>query len=506
MKCSESKSIDRKIYSGFVWQNIYIVANALLIIISITTLSRLLPPSDFGLMAVALIFVNLSSILSQIGVGQAIVQREVISEQHVRVGFTLSVILGVLLMHLLIIFAKSISVVFNDLRLSEILYWVAFSFFFSSASSVSEGILTRELQFRTLVKINLCSFAIGNVLTSIILALAGLGVFSLAIGIVLQSAIKFFLCYFATMHSIKPLLKNKELKELMYFGGGFTIARLFNYGATQGDNFILGLYANPTFLGLYNRAYQIMMLPVTYIGSSVEKLIFPLMSRRQSDMVKLRHTYLIGTSLTCFFVAPISAIIFINSDTLVNVLLGPQWGETVKPLEILSLSIIFRTTYKIGDSLAKSVGAVYARSVREGIYFLCIIASTILGLNWGLTGVAIGVFASITINFIMTLMMSMKILELNWSQILKPYLSGLILLLISIILSYCLKHLLEPIVNELILLLLNSLLTLLLSLILYCFYPRLLDKENIIFIKGFLKMLPARIKNNNTLKVIFRKF
>ncbi len=139
------------------------------------------------------------------------------------------------------------------------------------------------------------------------------------------------------------------------------------------------------------------MLPVSYIGSTVEKLMFPIMSRLQNNDNQLRSVYLKGCSLLCIVLSPISAIMFVNSEDIVISLLGPQWGDTVVPLQILVTGVVFRTTYKMGDSLAKAVGAVYTRSLREAVYFFCILFGVYFGIQYGLKGAASAVLAAIII-------------------------------------------------------------------------------------------------------------
>jgi O-antigen/teichoic acid export membrane protein/polysaccharide pyruvyl transferase WcaK-like protein len=493
------------IFKGFLWQNYFVVGNACLQLISVAVLSRLLTPSDFGLMAIASIFVTLSSIVSQMGVGPAIVQRENLTERHVRVGFTLSLLLGMILTILLLSLSGVLAKAFHDMRLSIILIVVAFSFFFGGISSVSEGILTRELRFNFLVKIHLISFAFGNVFVSILLAWSGYGVLSLAIGVLIESVMRSILCYISTRHSLNLLLSLNEVKELVNFGAGFTIARLFNFGATHGDNFVIGLKASSDFLGFYNRAYQLMMVPVSYIGSTVEKLMFPIMSRLQNNHNQLKSVYLKGCSLLCIILAPISAIMFANSEDIVITLLGPQWGNSVVPLQILVTGVVFRTTYKMGDSLAKAVGAVYARSLREAVYFFCILCGVYFGVQYSLNCAALAVLIAIIINFVLTNFMSKKLLKLTYLEAFAPYLFGTVLFIITFYISSFFSIIFEPLSFRIVRLVLNISSCVAALLLVVLIFPFTLGKNNVEALLGLLTFIPTNLKNNGLFDFIRRR-
>jgi PST family polysaccharide transporter len=430
---NDTSNFKGKALLGVVWQYGSVLAHSVLQLISITVLARLLSASDFGLMAIALIFVNLSMIVSQIGVGPALVQRPVITDSHVRSGFLLSVFLGCLLTLLLVVCSPYIASAFDDVRLEDIVQVVAFGFTFSSFGIVSEGLLIRRMNFKELTIINVGSFGFGYVVTSVILAMAGFGVWSLAFASLVQAALKSALCYRLVRHSLVPHFSIATIRELLYFGSGFTIARLFNFGATQGDNFIIGLLSTSSILGIYTRAYQLMMIPVVSLGSSVERVMFPLMSRYQGQMESMRNLYLVGNALLATVALPCSVLMIVTAEDLILSLLGKKWAEVVSPFQILAVAIVFRTAYKMGDSVAKAVGAVYIRSFRELLYLLLIVGGTYIGLRAGLRGVATAVSSAILLNYLMTVAISSMQLRLSPLTVLKTFAPGLFFSLVTIL-------------------------------------------------------------------------
>jgi PST family polysaccharide transporter len=107
------------------------------------------------------------------------------------------------------------------------------------------------------------------------------------------------------------------------------------------------------------------------------------------------------------------------ASEIVEVLLGPKWSDTVIPFQILTLGVVARGSYKIDDALARALGVMYQRSVRDAIYAAAVILGALIGLRWGLPGVAFGVLCAVVLNYVLALQMSIKLLNCKWSQIIK---------------------------------------------------------------------------------------
>ena len=113
------------------------------------------------------------------------------------------------------------------------------------------------------------------------LALAGWGIWALVAAHVAQSSVRMSMLLFAQPHPKRLLLRKAEIAELMYFGGGFTLARVGNYLAGQGDNLVVGRWLGPQALGLDSHAYQFMVAPAVLIGQVLDKVLFPTTASRQ---------------------------------------------------------------------------------------------------------------------------------------------------------------------------------------------------------------------------------
>lgn len=213
---------------------------------------------------------------------------------------------------------------------------------------------------------------------------------------------------------------------MLSFGAGFTLTRIFNYGATEGDRFVIGKMLSVESLGLYSRAYNLMMVVANQFGATLEKVIFPLMSVYQKDYQRLRQIYLSVSAAVNFITIPIGIVLVLFAKEIILVVLGPGWDQVIVPFQLLTISLSFRTSYKMGDSVAKATGFVYQRSAREAIYAGSVIAGTFLGSRFGLVGASTAVSLSILLNYVLSTTMGCRIIQLRRRDYLRSQLPGLL--------------------------------------------------------------------------------
>ena len=404
---------------GLAWQYTAFFSEAFLQLMVLAILARLLSPEDFGIVGLAMVIVGFAELFSQMGVGPALIQRSELTAVHIRVGFTISILLSLLLTLILIAASPWVAVFFRNDQITSVFSVISLNFFFSGFGVVAESLLKRDLQFKKLMWSRVGSYFFGYALIGITLAWLGYGVWTLVGATLGQSLLKSVMLLFLKPHPIIPSLSRREMRELLVFGGGFTLARFLNYSANQGDYFVVGRVMGPQALGVYSRAYQLMMLPAKYFGQVLSVVLFPVMAKLQDKREQLTKTYLIGIAMIALVSAPLGALMVTTAPEIVKVLLGPKWSETIIPFQILALGVLPRGVYKIDDALARALGAMYRRSVRDAIYATAVVLGTVIGLRWGLSGVAVGVLCAVTLNYILALRMSMKLLDCSWPEIIK---------------------------------------------------------------------------------------
>lgn len=412
-------TITNRTVKGIFWVFLGTVVQGIIQVLTLVVLSRLVLPEEFGLANAAVIVIGISSLFSQIGIGPAIVQRPNLEERHIRTGFAVSLLLGVLFMTLTIFFAPQIADFMRMDDLTLILQITAPLFVLQSFFVIPNSILSRNLQFRKQTIVQIVSYTFGYGLVGILLAFLKWGVWALVAAQIGQALLGSILVSFFQPYSKKIQFDFQSFKELFYFGGGFTIARIGNYLAGNVDNLVVGRWLGENALGMYSRAFQLIVMPANLFGQVLDTVLFPAMSAVQNSKSRLTLAFRRGVLFITVVVLPISVLSIILAPEIIRIVLGNHWEDAIVPFQILSISILFRTSYKMSDSLARATGAVYDRAWRQILYAAGVFVGAWIGTQWGLAGVATGVLLATCLNYVIMAHLSLKLISMQWKDFFK---------------------------------------------------------------------------------------
>ena len=400
--------------------------NAVLKIVVLIVLARLLSPAEFGIVSAALIVIGFSAIFSQLGLGPALVQRTELEPRHISTAVAASVIIGLLLAGIVWVTAPAIARFFHMDNSVEVLRALAWVFPIKGLSGVAECLVQRDLKFRWLATRDVLSYGLGYGLVGIVLAWAGWGVWSLVIAQITQTVLNTAILLSVRPPALRPLPSWRAFVELMNFGAGFTAARVANFMANQGDNIVVGRVLGPQALGIYTRAYQLMAVPTTLFGDVLDRVLFPTMAKVQHDPPRLAAAYLQAVASIALVMLPIGVVMTVLAPEVVVTLLGPKWVEVIPPFQVFAIGLLFRTSYKMSDSISRATGAVYRRAWRQAIYAGLVFVGAWVGSRWGVTGVSIGVLASLLINFVLMADLSLTVANTTWRRFVEAHVPAML--------------------------------------------------------------------------------
>jgi lipopolysaccharide exporter len=352
-------------------------------------LARLLPPEDFGIVGIALIATGFASTLADLGLGPALIQAKAITERHIRVSLTLSVLMAFLMAAALYGSARLIADFFDDARVGPVLRLLSLTFLLSGFSVTAAALLVRRLAFKTTVKIELLSSIAGYGGVAIPLAAAGFGYWSLVWGTIAQTALSVPMTYVAGRHSLRPLISRAEIRDLLRFSSGMSLSSTMNFFARQGDYFVVGRLMSAASLGIYSRAFMLMELPHVFLGTALSRVLFPAASRVQSDPERFRRAYLTTFSLSVAVSLPVSLGIAILAPEIILTLYGEAWAAAIPLVQILSLFGMFRMSYNTAGAFVRAKGHAYRILLCQVIYGTLVVGgSWWAATTYGLQGVA----------------------------------------------------------------------------------------------------------------------
>ncbi len=409
------RSLTHQTLAGLLWTFYGKGAYAVLQIAILAILARLVSPEHFGVVSAALIVIALSTIVSQVGVGPALVQRSVLERRHIDTAFVASLLLGLGLGVVIWLGAPLAAGFFRIDGVTPVLRALAWLFPLQGLATVAESLVKRDLRFRWLAHVDVISYSAGYGLVGIPAALLGMGVWALVAGQLAHNAFKTALLLYGHPPRLRGQLELGALRDLLYFGGGFTVAKIANQVAQQGDYLVVGRYLGAAQLGYYGRAYNLMSAPASGIGTVLDAVLFPVMARVQHEAQRLTAAYRRGMALITLVVLPPSVVLVLLAPEVVQVVLGPNWTPMIVPFQILAAGMMFRTGSKLGDSLTRATGAVYRRAWRQIVYAILVVGGAIVGQRWGIAGVAWFVLGALAVNYLMMAQLSLSEAAMPWS-------------------------------------------------------------------------------------------
>lgn len=410
------RSLTHQTVAGMLWMIYGKVAFAVLQLLILGVLARLLTPADFGVVSAAAVVIGFSAIVSQLGLGPALVQRPELEPRHIETAFTASVVLG-LGLGAVIYFGAPLAAQFLRMPgVTPVLHVLAWVFPLQGLQTVASSLMSRELRFRWLANLDVVTYAIGYGIVGIAGALLGMGVWALVAAQMSQTLLKTAVLLTQHPPRFREFADRGAFNDLMYFGGGFTAARIANYIALNGDNMTVGRFLGPSALGYYGRAYSLMSAPAYGFGTVLDAVLFPAMAKVQHDPPRLSAAFRRGVALIALLVLMPSLAIILLAPEVIHVALGARWSAVVAPFQILAVGMLFRTSYKMSDSITRSTGAVYRRAWRQALYAVLVVGGAWIGQHWGIAGVAWGTLAALTVNFLMMAQLGLDVGHLSWRE------------------------------------------------------------------------------------------
>ena len=423
--------LTRQTITGFLWASGGKAGQAILQLVILGIMARLLTPSDFGVVSAALVVIGLSQIFSMLGLGPALIQRPVIEARHLDTAFTASFLFGLVLGALIWLGAPLAAQVMRIEKLGPVLRVLAWMFPLQGIGVAADSLLRRELHFRWLARLDVATYAFGYGLVGIGLALAGAGVWALVAANICQQVLRTVVLLIRRPPSVRHPFDRGAFGDLIYFGGGHTIARVANYCAVQGDNFVVGRFLGSQALGYYGRAYSLMAAPAYGFGTILDQVLFPAMAKVQDQPERLAAAFRRGVALIALVTLAPSVALILLAPEFITLLLGPHWAPAVAPFQILTIGMLFRTSYKMSDSLARSTGVVYQRATRQILYAALVIFGAWVGQHWGISGVAWGAMIALSINFFVMAQLSLRVAQISWLTLWRAHIPAVLLTLAS---------------------------------------------------------------------------
>lgn len=359
---------------------------------STIVLARLLIPADFGLLGMVTIVVNFATTFKDLGLSWATVQRETITHAQVSTLFWVNTAVGILLMGIVAASGPALVWFYDEPKLLAITCALSPALLFSGLSVQHQALLRRQMRFRAIAVCEAASMALG-VVSGIVLAAMGAGVWAL-VGLSLGTPFGLMLLLWG-LCGWRPGLPSRAagVGDLLKFGGNLTGAGMLRFIGSNIDYILIGRYCGAHALGLYNRAYRLLVLPIMQLNAPTAAVAVPALSRIQGESERYRRWFIAAIQKILFIMGPVAAVMIVCSDWVVALLLGPGWEQAGVLFRMLGFAAFLLPIWNSTGWLFVSQNRTSELLHWHIIDAIAKVASVVIGLQWGVAGVAVGVAA-----------------------------------------------------------------------------------------------------------------
>ena len=355
---------------------------------STVVLARLLSPGDYGVMAMVMAVTGFAALFRDLGLASAAIQKKDLSRAQQSNLFWLNVAMGAVLTGLVAAAAPLVAWLYGKPELTSLTVALSLSFLVGSLGTQAGAMLVRDMKFARQAIANI-SGAIAGLAVSITLASQGYSYWALAWGSLFGGMVATLLLF--RLSAFRPGLwtRGAGIRDMLTFGATVTAFDIVNYFHRNLDHVLIGRFWGAEALGLYSRAYSLLMLPIGSIRGPINAVAFPAMSKLQQEPEAYRTYYRRITAIVAFLSMPLCAYLFVTSRPIIELALGQQWLGVVPIFSVLAISSFIQPVASLRGlvMLSTARGKDYLtwgvfNAVTVSVGFVC-------GLPWGAMGIAI---------------------------------------------------------------------------------------------------------------------
>ena len=355
--------------------------------VSVIFMSRLLTPTDFGLVAMCTPVIVFITMVQNMGLSQAVVVAEEITPEQSTTLFWVNVGLALLLTLGLIALSPAIASFYHAPELTHLIIAMSGCILMSGLSAQHSALVNRAMKFTHLAVIDMSSAVLG-LAAALLWAVLFPGpmamiVLSLTTGMTLMIGV-----WASSDWRPGRLAPFSAVKSKLKFGGGLSTFTLTNFFARSLDNILIGRFVGTQQLGLYDRAYKLLLFPLQQITSPLSRVMVPILSRLVDQPNRYRSAYARTVGQVLLVITPGILTLLVLADTAIPLALGPQWSDASPIFRWLAFAALHQP-------MTTTIGWLFITQSRMREYahwgvfnaVSCAIAFAI-GLKWGVLGVA----------------------------------------------------------------------------------------------------------------------
>ncbi|AVR46904.1 hypothetical protein C7S20_17455 [Christiangramia fulva] len=381
---------------GVIWSFFNQGGTQVLNLLVTFVLARLITPEEFGIIGMIAVFTGFAKIFVDLGFSNALIQKKSISKKDIDTVFTFNIISGLVLTGIFFFFSSLIADFYGEAILSKITKVYSPIFLIMAFGGVNQAMIIKAMEFKKNTIASIVSTIVSSTI-AIAMAYLGFGVWSILSKILSEQIITTLLVMVLFPVRQQPKFYYSSFRALAKNGFNMAGDSVINYWSRNADNLIIGKFLGDGPLGIYSKAYAIMMLPLRNISRVIGKVMFPSFSLLQNEVEKIKSIYLKATRLIAFVTFPLMMGLAILAEPFVLVTFGENWVQMIPIIRILAAIGAIQSVFTLNGVIFNSLGKPEISLRISIIRSITNIGAFIMGLKLGgLNGLAMA-YAIVTL-------------------------------------------------------------------------------------------------------------
>jgi O-antigen/teichoic acid export membrane protein len=405
-------SVGRLTARAAVWAFLATAGSRVITLIGLILLARLLAPAEFGLIAVALVYITYAETIGDLGTGMALVYWPDRRHDAAQVTFIINLVAGVLWCLLTLLLAPLVADFSNAPASTAVIQILGISFIVRYLGNTHDALAQKDLRFRARM-IPEVALALLKAVVALTLAWAGFGAWSLVWGHLSGLIARTVLLWIIVPWRPTLTFPRDLFGPMLRYGRGIIAVNMIAAVAHHADLVIVARYFNTTALGLYQMATKIPETTVIVLLWVVSRVLFPAFSRIHAAGESLRTPYLTATRYVASLTLPAATGLMLLADPIVRVFFGEQWMPAAPILGVLAVHAAARCVGSSGGDVLKATGRAGLLARLALLKVSIIVPALLFGATRGLLAVAVALACAELVATAIALTLATRILKVR---------------------------------------------------------------------------------------------
>lgn len=403
----------KKVLSSLAWQGSAQLVGQVLSWASTIFVIRLLDGSDYGLMAMANLFVSFILMMSDLGVGAAIVQAEELERKDLRAIQALVLMFNGVGFVLTLLAAPLMALFFEEPGLVPILWVLSVNFLLLGTYIVPQSRLMRDLRFDRKARVDVLAL-MASAATSLTLASLGYGVWALVGGTIAVHVMRAIGFNWVLRDALLPLWSLERGWRFIRFGSVIVLDRFLWFLYSNMDVTIAGKLLGAELLGFYTVALTLAAIPLDKVLPVLTQVAFPAVARIQKEPERVRQNMLTAFRYANLVFLPVFwGMAWVAADAF-PILLGEKWEASIVPFQIICVILPLKAIGALLPPALFGLGRPGVNVVNMAISLVLLTAGFAVGSSRGLVGLASAWLVVYPVVFVITTSRALPVIGLRW--------------------------------------------------------------------------------------------